>query len=61
MTTFDYIAAQRRRYERAARLDDLLGTDAVLVVPTCNAVELAGRGADADERRAAWRTTSPSP
>jgi Asp-tRNA(Asn)/Glu-tRNA(Gln) amidotransferase A subunit family amidase len=44
VTTFDYIAAHRRRYERAARLDALLGTDAVLVVPTCNAVSWPAEG-----------------
>jgi Asp-tRNA(Asn)/Glu-tRNA(Gln) amidotransferase A subunit family amidase len=37
VATFDYIAAQRRRYDWAARLDDLLGPDGVLVVPTNNA------------------------
>ncbi|MGI8493325.1 MAG: amidase [Acidimicrobiales bacterium] len=31
-----YIAAQRRRHEIAARFDDLLGSDRVLVVPTLN-------------------------
>src|SRR3954453_19300419 len=44
VTTFDYIAAHRRRYERAARVDALLGTDAVLVVPTCNAVSWPAEG-----------------
>jgi Asp-tRNA(Asn)/Glu-tRNA(Gln) amidotransferase A subunit family amidase len=33
----DYIAAQRRRYEAAAELEELLAGDAVLVTPTCNA------------------------
>ncbi len=37
VSTFDYIAAHRRRYVAAARLDDLLGPDGVLVVPTSNA------------------------
>jgi Asp-tRNA(Asn)/Glu-tRNA(Gln) amidotransferase A subunit family amidase len=41
---FDYIAAQRRRYERAARVDALVGTDAVLIVPTCNAVSWPAEG-----------------
>ncbi len=33
----DYIAAQRLRHEVSARFDDLLGDDAVLLVPTANA------------------------
>jgi Asp-tRNA(Asn)/Glu-tRNA(Gln) amidotransferase A subunit family amidase len=41
---FDYIAAQRRRYELAAQVDDLLGADAVLVVPTNNAVSWPAAG-----------------
>ncbi|MFM8626441.1 MAG: amidase [Actinomycetota bacterium] len=32
-----YIAAQRTRHEVSARFDDLLGDDAVIVVPTANA------------------------
>ncbi len=44
VTTFDYIAAQRRRYECAARLDDLLGTDGVLVVPTANSSSWPAEG-----------------
>jgi len=32
-----YIAAQRMRHEVSARFDDLLGDDAVIVVPTANA------------------------
>jgi Asp-tRNA(Asn)/Glu-tRNA(Gln) amidotransferase A subunit family amidase len=44
VATFDYIAAQRRRYEVAAQLDDLLGADAVLVVPTSNAVSWPADG-----------------
>ncbi|MBM3718286.1 MAG: amidase [Actinobacteria bacterium] len=32
-----YIAAQRKRHEVSARFDDLLGGDAVIVVPTANA------------------------
>jgi Asp-tRNA(Asn)/Glu-tRNA(Gln) amidotransferase A subunit family amidase len=44
VSTFDYIAAQRRRYERAARLDELLGPDGVLVVPTVNASSWPAEG-----------------
>jgi Asp-tRNA(Asn)/Glu-tRNA(Gln) amidotransferase A subunit family amidase len=32
----DYVAAQRRRHELGIRFDDLLGDDAVLVLPTLN-------------------------
>ncbi len=44
VTAADYIAAQRRRYEAAARLDDLLGPDRVLVVPTANAESWPAEG-----------------
>jgi Asp-tRNA(Asn)/Glu-tRNA(Gln) amidotransferase A subunit family amidase len=44
VTTFDYIAAQRHRYELAAQVDELLGTDAVLVVPTNNATSWPADG-----------------
>jgi Asp-tRNA(Asn)/Glu-tRNA(Gln) amidotransferase A subunit family amidase len=44
VTTFDYITAQRRRYEVAAQVDDLLGSDAVLVVPTNNAISWPADG-----------------
>jgi Asp-tRNA(Asn)/Glu-tRNA(Gln) amidotransferase A subunit family amidase len=37
VTTAQYVAAQRRRFEVAARFDDLLGSDGVLLVPTANA------------------------
>lgn len=37
MTAFDYVAAQRDRFTAAARFDELLAGDAVLVVPTQNA------------------------
>lgn len=40
----DYIAAQRRRFDAAARLDALLGADAVLVVPTVNATSWPPEG-----------------
>ena len=36
VTTADYIAAQRLRYDTAAALDELLGPDGVLLTPTCN-------------------------
>lgn len=36
ISTLDYLAAQRRRYEDAGRLDHLLGRDGVLIVPTVN-------------------------
>jgi Asp-tRNA(Asn)/Glu-tRNA(Gln) amidotransferase A subunit family amidase len=44
ISTFDYIAAQRRRYEYAARLDELLGSDGVLLVPTVNASSWPAEG-----------------
>jgi aspartyl-tRNA(Asn)/glutamyl-tRNA(Gln) amidotransferase subunit A len=31
-----YLAAQRRRHDWGARIDEVLGTDAVLVLPTAN-------------------------
>ena len=34
---YDYVAAQRARFQAAAQIDDLLGDDTVLVTPTCNA------------------------
>ncbi|MGA0863901.1 MAG: amidase family protein, partial [Ilumatobacteraceae bacterium] len=37
VTLDEYIAAQRLRHEVSARFDDLLGSDAVLLVPTANA------------------------
>lgn len=37
VTVDDYIAAQRKRHEVSAKFDDLLGDDAVLLVPTANA------------------------
>jgi Asp-tRNA(Asn)/Glu-tRNA(Gln) amidotransferase A subunit family amidase len=40
----DYIAAQRKRYDAAATLDALLGTDGVLVTPTCNVTSWAPTG-----------------
>jgi aspartyl-tRNA(Asn)/glutamyl-tRNA(Gln) amidotransferase subunit A len=36
VTTSDYIAAQRVRFDAAATLEALLAGDAVLVTPTCN-------------------------
>ena len=36
MSTSDYIAAQRVRFDAAATLETLLAGDAVLVTPTCN-------------------------
>ncbi len=39
-----YLEAQRRRHEVGARFDDLLGSDAVIVVPTLNAVAWAPAG-----------------
>jgi Asp-tRNA(Asn)/Glu-tRNA(Gln) amidotransferase A subunit family amidase len=44
VTLTEYIGAQRRRYDCAARLDALLGTDTVLVLPTCNAVSWPAEG-----------------
>jgi amidase/aspartyl-tRNA(Asn)/glutamyl-tRNA(Gln) amidotransferase subunit A len=41
---FDYITAQRRRFDVAGHLDDLLGADGVLVVPTNNAVSWPADG-----------------
>ncbi|MBK9178539.1 MAG: amidase [Acidimicrobiales bacterium] len=40
----DYIAAERRRHEVSARFDDLLGADAVLVVPTVNVTSWGPEG-----------------
>jgi aspartyl-tRNA(Asn)/glutamyl-tRNA(Gln) amidotransferase subunit A len=42
--TFDYVAAQRRRFEQCARLDALLGDDAVLLTPTANATSWPAQG-----------------
>jgi Asp-tRNA(Asn)/Glu-tRNA(Gln) amidotransferase A subunit family amidase len=42
--TADYIAAQRLRHQVTARFDELLGTDAVLVVPTVNAASWPPEG-----------------
>jgi len=36
VTAADYIAAQRLRHEVGARIDDLIGNDSVLVLPTVN-------------------------
>jgi Asp-tRNA(Asn)/Glu-tRNA(Gln) amidotransferase A subunit family amidase len=36
VTATDYLAAQRRRHELGARIDQLVGDDAVLVLPTLN-------------------------
>ncbi len=47
VTTIDYIRAQRLRYAASVQLDDLLGNDTVLVVPTANAL--------------AWPATGPMP
>ncbi len=44
VTTADYIAAQRMRYDAAATLDALLGTDGVLLTPTCNVTSWAPTG-----------------
>jgi Asp-tRNA(Asn)/Glu-tRNA(Gln) amidotransferase A subunit family amidase len=44
VTITDYIAAHRHRYEVAARADELLGQDAVLVVPTNNATSWPAEG-----------------
>ena len=44
VTASQYVAAQRRRFEVAARFDDLLGTDGVLVVPTANAQSWPAEG-----------------
>jgi Asp-tRNA(Asn)/Glu-tRNA(Gln) amidotransferase A subunit family amidase len=41
---FDYVAAERRRFEQCARLDALLGDDGVLVTPTANATSWPAEG-----------------
>jgi Asp-tRNA(Asn)/Glu-tRNA(Gln) amidotransferase A subunit family amidase len=41
---FDYVAAERRRFEQCARLDALLGDDAVLLTPTVNATSWPAEG-----------------
>ena len=40
----DYLACQRRRHELGARLDAIVGTDAVLVLPTLNAQSWPAEG-----------------
>ncbi len=42
--TADYVAAHRFRHQVTARFDDLLGPDAVLLVPTVNAVSWPPEG-----------------
>ena len=44
VTTADYIAAQRQRYEQACRVDDLLTAGTVLIVPTANATSWPKEG-----------------
>ena len=44
VSTADYVAARRRRYEACARVDALLGGDAVLVTPTLNAPSWPAEG-----------------
>src|SRR5262245_42946060 len=44
VTIVEYLAAQRHRYEVAATADELLGQDAVLVVPTNNATSWPAEG-----------------
>ena len=48
VTNSDYIAAQRLRHEVGARIDDLLGTDAVLVLPTTNVESWSPAGPTTD-------------
>lgn len=40
----DYLAATRRRFEHGARIDDAIGDDAVLVVPTINVQDWGPEG-----------------
>jgi Asp-tRNA(Asn)/Glu-tRNA(Gln) amidotransferase A subunit family amidase len=42
--TFDYLAAARRRWSECARVDVLIGDDAVLLTPTVNAVAWGPEG-----------------
>jgi Asp-tRNA(Asn)/Glu-tRNA(Gln) amidotransferase A subunit family amidase len=44
VSTADYVAAQRRRYAAADRLEQLLGGDGVLVTPTLNVTSWAPGG-----------------
>jgi Asp-tRNA(Asn)/Glu-tRNA(Gln) amidotransferase A subunit family amidase len=44
VATFDYIAAARARWEECARVDALLGDDAVVLTPTVNAVAWPAEG-----------------
>ncbi|MCU0269348.1 MAG: amidase [Acidimicrobiales bacterium] len=44
VTASQYIASVRRRHEVSARFDELLGDDAVLVVPTANATSWPAEG-----------------
>jgi len=44
VSTADYIAAARTRWEECARVDVLLGDDAVLLTPTVNACAWAPEG-----------------
>ena len=44
VSTSDYIAAQRVRFDAAATLEALLAGDAVLVTPTCNVTSWGPNG-----------------
>lgn len=44
VSTTDYLAATRRRFEHGARIDDAIGDHAVLVVPTLNVQDWAPEG-----------------
>ncbi|WP_313675552.1 amidase [Mycolicibacterium sp.] len=48
VTAADYIAAQRLRHEVGARIDDLIGNDSVLVLPTVNVQSWPAAGPTTD-------------
>jgi len=44
VSAFDYVAAERQRFVQCARLDALLGEDAILLTPTANATSWPAAG-----------------
>jgi Asp-tRNA(Asn)/Glu-tRNA(Gln) amidotransferase A subunit family amidase len=44
VSAFDYVAAERQRFVQCARLDALLGDDAILLTPTVNATSWPAAG-----------------
>jgi Asp-tRNA(Asn)/Glu-tRNA(Gln) amidotransferase A subunit family amidase len=61
VTLDDYLAARRRRFDHARRMDQLLGPDAVLVTPTLNIPGLLadGRAPGGASKENAMANTNP--